>query len=52
MIDDLSLWTVLTLAPTLLLVAGVCALAAWAARQCDSQSELIERLTGETKEER
>ena len=43
MVDDLL--TVLTLAPTLLLGAGVCALAVWAARQCDSQSELIERLT-------
>jgi hypothetical protein len=48
-IDDLSLWTVLTLAPTLLLAAGVCALAVWAARQCDPQSELVERLTGEKR---
>ena len=40
----------LTFAPTLLLLAGVCALAVWAARQCDPQSALIERLTGETEQ--
>ena len=40
----------LTFAPTLLLLAGVCALAVWAARQCDPQSVLIERLTGETEQ--
>jgi hypothetical protein len=40
----------LTFAPTLLLLAGVCALAVWAARQCDPQSVLVERVTGETEE--
>jgi len=50
MINDLS-WTMLTLAPSCLLVVGACALAAWAARQRDAQSELVERLTGGSKEE-
>jgi hypothetical protein len=45
----ISLWTVLTLAPTLILLAGVCALAVWAAGQCDPQSVLVKRLTGETE---
>ena len=40
----------LTFAPTLLLLAGVCALAVWAARQCDPQSVLVERVTGDTEE--
>jgi cytochrome c oxidase assembly factor CtaG len=39
-----------SIAPTLLLLAGVCALAVWAARQCDPQSVLVERLTGETEQ--
>ena len=46
MIGAFSLWSILALASLLLLVAGACALAVWAARQNDLQSELIERLTG------
>ena len=33
MIGDLSLWSILTLVPTVLFVIGGCALAVWAARQ-------------------
>jgi hypothetical protein len=49
MIGAFSLWSILALASLLLLVAGACALAVWAARQNDSQSELVERLTGKQK---
>jgi len=45
MIDDLSLLSVLTLVRVGLLIAGVCAIAVWAARQPHSQSYLIARLT-------
>jgi hypothetical protein len=45
MLDDLSLSTVLTLVRVGLLIAGVCAIAAWAARQPNPQSSLIARLT-------
>jgi hypothetical protein len=49
MIAAFSLWSILALASSLLLVAGACALAVWAARQHDSQSELIEKLTGKQR---
>lgn len=42
---DFSLGSILTHANTLLLVGGVGALVAWASRQCDPNSKLIERLT-------
>jgi hypothetical protein len=45
MIDDLSLWSFLTLVRVALLIAGVCAIAVWAARQPNPQSSLIARLT-------
>lgn len=38
---------VLTLVPSILLVAGACAVAVWAARLPDGQSSLVARLTGE-----
>ena len=44
MIGGLSLCFILTFSCPLLLVAGACALAVWAARQRDPQSKLIERL--------
>jgi hypothetical protein len=46
MIDYLT--PILTLAPSILLVVGVCAVAVWAARLPDAQSSLVARLTGET----
>ena len=45
MIDYLTL--ILTLVPSILLVAGACAVAVWAARLPDEQSSLVARLTGE-----
>ena len=39
---------IVTLVPSILLVAGVCAVAVWAARLPDEQSSLVARLTGET----
>jgi hypothetical protein len=45
MIDYLTL--VLPLVPSILLVAGACAVAVWAARLPDQQSSLVARLTGE-----
>jgi hypothetical protein len=42
------LMLILTLAPSILLVAGACAVAVWAARLPDEQSSLVARLTGET----
>ena len=44
MTDYLTL--ILTLGPSILLVAGACAIAIWAARLPDEQS-LVARLTGE-----
>jgi hypothetical protein len=44
-----SFWFILTLIPFLVLISGAWALAVWAARQRDSQSELVEKLT--TREE-
>jgi hypothetical protein len=49
---DFSLWSVVTHADTLLLVVGVCALAAWASRLRDPQSEVVEKLTEGFAEER
>jgi len=49
MFDDPSLWSVLTLARLTLFVVAVLALAAWAKRQPDQQSALIERLTANSK---
>ncbi len=49
MIEDLSL--ILMLTRCTLLITGVCALAQWAARQPDAQSELVGRLTGKKTEE-
>ena len=46
----LSLWP-FTVIHSLLFVAGVCAWAVWASRQRDSQSELVERLTGQARRE-
>ena len=42
---DTSFWFILTLIPCLLLVVGACALVVWAAKQGDSQSKLVDRLT-------
>ena len=39
---------ILMLAPSLVLVAGACAVAIWAARLPDEQSSLVARLTGKT----
>jgi hypothetical protein len=39
---------ILTLGPSILLVAGACAVAVWALRLPDAQSSLVARLTGET----
>jgi hypothetical protein len=49
---DFSFWSILTLAPSLLLVAGGCALAVWAARLRDPQSELVEKLTAVERKSR
>jgi hypothetical protein len=38
---------ILTLAPSILLGAGACAVAAWAARLPDDQSAVVARLTGQ-----
>ena len=46
---DFSFWSVLTFVRLLLLTTGACALAVWAARLCDAQSELVERLTRQSK---
>ncbi len=46
MLEALSLWSVLSIARSVLLIAGVCALAVWAMRQPDQQSSLVARLTG------
>lgn len=43
------LMLILTLAPSILLVAGACAVAVWAARLPDEQSSLVARLTGKAK---
>jgi hypothetical protein len=48
-IGAFSFWSVLALASSLLFIAGAWGLAVWAAKQHDSQSELIERLTGKQK---
>ena len=48
-IEDLSLWSLLTLARYALLIAGVCALAVWASRQPDQTASLVDRLTGKRK---
>jgi hypothetical protein len=45
MFDDLSFWSVLTVARSALLIAGICAVAAWAARQPDQEAVLLKRLT-------
>jgi len=42
---------ILALIPVFLLVVGVVALAAWAVRQRDSESALIDRLTGRKKDQ-
>lgn len=42
------LMLILTFAPSFLLIAGACAVAAWALRLPDAQSSLVARLTGET----
>lgn len=39
---------VLMFAPTILLVAGACAVAVWASRLPNEQSSLVARLTGQT----
>ena len=46
MIDDFSIWSVLTFARFALFFAAVFALAVWASRQPDQSSEMVERLTG------
>jgi hypothetical protein len=45
MLDDFSLWSVLTIIRSALLTACVCALAAWAVRLPDQHSELLKKLT-------
>ena len=40
---DFSFWSVLTLVRLLLLTTGMCALAVWATRLRDAQSELVEK---------
>lgn len=42
------LMLILTLAPSILLVAGACAIAVWATRLPDEHSSLVARLTSET----
>jgi hypothetical protein len=41
------LMLILTLAPSILLVAGACAVAVWAARLPDEQSSIVARLTAD-----
>ena len=43
-------WVILTLLPFLVLIPGAWALAVWAARERDSQSKLIEKLTTHEKD--
>ncbi|MBZ0208307.1 MAG: hypothetical protein K8F92_01455 [Hyphomicrobium sp.] len=43
-----NLMLILTFAPSFLLIAGACTVAAWALRLPDAQSSLVARLTGET----
>jgi hypothetical protein len=46
-----TFWSIiLTLIPFLVLIPGAWALAVWAARQRDSQSKLVEKLTARKKE--
>lgn len=47
MIHALFLWP-FTLLNSLLFAGGVCAWAVWACKLRDAQSELVERLTGNT----
>ncbi len=47
--SDAPLW-LLTLIPFLVLVPGAWALAVWASKQRDAQSDIIERLTTPPKE--
>jgi hypothetical protein len=49
---DFSFWSVLTLVRLLLLTTGICALAVWAARLRDVQSELVEKLTSRRSKSR
>jgi hypothetical protein len=41
------LMLILTLAPSILLIAGACAVAVWAARLPDEQSSIVARLTAD-----
>jgi hypothetical protein len=41
---------ILTLIPFLVLIPGAWALAGWASKQRDSQSKLVDKLTGRKKE--
>ena len=43
-------WVILTLLPFLVLIPGAWALAVWAARERDSQSKLVEKLTTREKD--
>ena len=43
-------WVILTLLPFLVLIPGAWALAVWAAREDDSQSKLVEKLTTREKD--
>jgi hypothetical protein len=45
MFEDLSFWSVLTVARSVLLLVGICAVAAWAARQPDQETAFLKRLT-------
>ncbi len=45
MLEDFSLWSVLTVVRSGLLIAGICAVAVWAARQPDEETVLLKRLT-------
>ena len=50
MTDYLTL--ILTLGPSILLVAGACAIAVWAARLPDEQSSIVARLTADKEGQR
>jgi len=45
MLEDFSLWSLLTVVRSGLLIAGICAVAVWAARQPDEETALLKRLT-------
>lgn len=52
MIEHFSFWSVLTVARSVLLIAGICALAVWAVRQPDKETALLKRLMGRRGDDR